>query len=63
MRAEFFQGFARNARCALHILQMAGSNSHHIIEGAFKSVGRSLRAATAMDPGFEGEIPSTKGVL
>jgi len=60
---EFFRAFAHNARMTLHLRQIAGSNSHHIIEGAFKSVGRSLRAAAAMDPGFEGEIPSTKGVL
>lgn len=60
---EFFQGFVRQAGCALHIRQLAGRNSHHIIEGTFKSVARSLRAAVSVDPALEGEIPSTKGVL
>lgn len=60
---EFFLGFIRNAECTLHICQLAGTNSHHIIEGAFKSVGRSLREAVAIDPACAGEIPSTKGVL
>ena len=60
---EFFLGFIRNAQCTLHIRQLAGTNSHHIIEGAFKSVARSLRAAVAIDPACKDEIPSTKGVL
>lgn len=60
---EFWLGFIRNAECTLHIRQMAGSNSHHIIEGTFKSVARSLKAAVAIDPAFADEIPSTKGVL
>ena len=60
---EFFRALAHNARCTLHIRQLAGSNSHHIIEGAFKSVARSLRAAVKIDPECAGEIPSTKGVL
>lgn len=60
---EFFRGFVRQAECALHIVQMAGKNSHHIIEGAFKSVARSLREAVAVDEKFKNEIPSTKGVL
>lgn len=60
---EFFQGFTRQAQCALHIRQLAGTNSHHIIEGAFKSVARSLRQAVSIDDRFESEIPSTKGVL
>ena len=60
---EFFLGFIRNAECTLHIRQLAGTNSHHIIEGAFKSVARSLKAAVAIDPDFADEIPSTKGVL
>ncbi len=60
---EFFRAFARNAGATLHIRQLAGSNSHHIIEGAFKSVARSMRAAAAFDPGFPDDIPSTKGVL
>ena len=60
---EFFRAFANNARCTLHIRQLSGSNSHHIIEGAFKSTARSLRAAVRMDPDAGEEIPSTKGVL
>ena len=60
---DFFQAFAQNAKCTLHIRQLAGRNSHHIIEGAFKSVARSLRAAVKIEPETAGEIPSTKGVL
>lgn len=60
---EFFLGFVRNAACTLHVRKLAGTNSHHIIEGAFKSVGRSLRQAVAIDPACADEIPSTKGVL
>ena len=60
---EFFRALAHNARCTLHLKQLAGSNSHHIIEGAFKSTARSLRAAVRVDPECAGEIPSTKGVL
>lgn len=60
---EFFLGFVRNANITLHIKQMAGSNTHHIIEGAFKSVARSLKQAVAIDENFKNEIPSTKGVL
>ena len=60
---EFFLGFVRQAECALHIRMLAGKNSHHIIEGAFKSVARTLRQAVSMDGQFENEIPSTKGVL
>jgi len=60
---EFWIAFAREAAITLHIKQLAGKNSHHIIEGAFKSVGRALRAAVKIDPDNAGEIPSTKGVL
>ena len=60
---EFFLGFVRNAKCTLHIKQLSGSNSHHIIEGAFKSVARSLKQAVSIDADFADEIPSTKGVL
>ena len=60
---EFWLGFVRNAQCNLHIRQLAGTNSHHIIEGAFKSAGRSLRAAVSVEAAFADEIPSTKGVL
>ncbi len=60
---EFFFAFARNAACSLHLRKLAGTNSHHIIEGAFKSFARSLRTAVAVEPQFADEIPSTKGVL
>ncbi len=60
---EFFLGFVRNARCTLHIRQLAGKNSHHIIEGTFKSFARTLKEAVKIDPDFADEIPSTKGVL
>ena len=60
---EFMLAFTRNAGLNLHIIQLSGTNAHHIIEGTFKSVARSLRAACAIDPEFADEIPSTKGVL
>ena len=58
---EFWLAFVRRAACTLHIRQMVGKNSHHIIEGIFKSVARSLRAAVALDG--SDSVPSTKGVL
>ena len=58
---ELFLGFTRNCPMSLHIRQMAGKNAHHIVEGAFKSVARSLKAAVALDG--TNDIPSTKGVL
>ena len=60
---EFWQAFVRESRITLHIRQLAGTNSHHIIEGAFKSVARSLSMATAIDPAFAEDLPSTKGVI
>ena len=60
---EFFLGFVRNSLMTLHIRQLAGTNSHHIIEGTFKSVARSLRKAVAIDKAFANDVPSTKGVL
>lgn len=60
---EFFLAFVRNAKCALHIRQLSGNNSHHIIEGAFKSVSRSIKAACARDASLGGGVMSTKGVL
>lgn len=60
---EFWLAFVRKAECTLHIKQLAGTNSHHIIEGAFKSVARSLKQAVSIDSDFADEIPSTKGVL
>ena len=60
---EFWLGFVRCAGITLHITKLAGSTSHHIIEGAFKSVARSLRAAVSIDPAFADDIMSTKGIL
>ncbi len=60
---EFFAAFVRNAACTLHIRKIAGTNSHHIIEGVFKCVARSLRAAVAIDKDNADSIPSTKGAL
>ena len=60
---EFWLAFVRTAACTLHIRQMTGENSHHIIEGTFKAVGRALRQAVSVDAAFADEIPSTKGVL
>ena len=60
---EFFRALAHNARCTLHIRQLAGSNSHHIIEGAFKALARSLRQAVAIDPEAAESIPSSKGSI
>lgn len=60
---EFWYGFVRKAECALHLKKLAGTNSHHIIEGAFKSAAKSLKKATELDMRYINEIPSTKGVL
>ena len=60
---EFFNGFARNAGITLHIKQLDGRNSHHIIEGAFKASARCIREAVKIDPELKDEIPSTKGII
>nr|WP_294682748.1 imidazoleglycerol-phosphate dehydratase HisB [uncultured Anaerotignum sp.] len=60
---EFFIAFVRHAKLNLHLLQMRGKNSHHIIEGAFKAVARALAKAAAIEQAYADEIPSTKGVL
>ncbi len=60
---EFWLAFVRNARCALHIKRLDGKNTHHVVEGAFKSAARTLRDAVKIDPDFADEMPSTKGVL
>ncbi len=60
---EFFYGFIRNAECTLHIKQLDGKNSHHIIEGTFKSVARTIKEAVKIDSKFADDILSTKGVL
>lgn len=59
---EFFIAFARDAALTLHVRELEGSNSHHIIEAAFKAFGRALRFACEKDPRVTG-VPSTKGVL
>lgn len=61
--AEFFLAFAREAGVTLHIRQITGSNSHHILEGIFKSAARSLSMAAAVNSAYADEIPSTKGTL
>ena len=60
---EFWLGFTRNSDCTLHIVSLEGKNSHHIIEGAFKSVARSLKDVVSIDKAFSEDIMSTKGVL
>ena len=60
---EFFVAFVNNAKINLHVRQLAGRNSHHIIEGAFKAVARSLRKAVSIDKDNLDSVPSTKGVL
>ena len=60
---EFWIAFARNAGITLHLRKMAGRNCHHILEGAFKSVARSLKTAVSIDSDYANEIPSTKGML
>lgn len=59
---EFFRGLSNHAAMNLHLRQLAGTNSHHIVEAAFKAFARSLRMAVEKDPRTD-EIPSTKGVL
>ena len=60
---EFMKAFVREAKITLHVRQLAGTNSHHIIEGAFKALGRVLAEAVKIDPDFADEIPSTKGTI
>ena len=60
---EFFIAFSRTAGANIHIKQLDGTNSHHIIEGTFKSIARSLRDAVRLDPSLHGQLMSTKGAL
>ena len=60
---EFFWAFVRSSNVTLHIKLLDGKNTHHIIEGIFKSFARTLRIAASIDPSLCGEIPSSKGVL
>ncbi|MFM7845738.1 MAG: imidazoleglycerol-phosphate dehydratase HisB [Planctomycetota bacterium] len=59
---DFWQAFAANSLCNLHVVLHHGRNSHHIAEGIFKSVARSLRMASEIDP-LQTGVPSTKGTL
>ena len=60
---EWFQAFAQAAGCTLHVENLYGANSHHIVESCFKGLARALKIATALDPRQSGAVPSTKGVL
>lgn len=62
LTVEFFYAFARDARVTLHVRELVGANSHHIIEAAFKAAGRAMRYACELDPRVNG-VPSTKGSL
>jgi len=60
---EFFQGFANEARCNLHLELLYGDEPHHIVEALFKAFARAADAACARDPRIAGQLPSTKGKL
>lgn len=60
---EFFQAFANEARCNLHLELLYGDEPHHVVEGLFKAFARAMDAACARDPRISGRIPSTKGAL
>ncbi|MFN4088830.1 MAG: imidazoleglycerol-phosphate dehydratase HisB [Alphaproteobacteria bacterium] len=60
---EFFQAFAQNAGATLHVENLYGGNSHHIVETCFKGLARALREAVEVDPRAAGAVPSTKGTL
>lgn len=60
---EFLNAFVRAAKVTLHVVQLEGTNTHHIIEAVFKAFGRVIRKAVKIDKAFSGEIPSTKGSL
>ena len=60
---EFFQALATHGGITLHVTKLAGINSHHIAEAAFKAVARALRDALETDPRKADAVPSTKGTL
>ena len=60
---EFLLAFSRSLGANIHVRQLAGENSHHIIEGIFKALARAMKEAVAYEEGFENEIPSTKGTI
>ena len=63
LNKEFWDAFAYNSGITTHMVKFAGVNSHHIIEGCFKSIARTLRTAASIDKAYADEIPSTKGVI
>ena len=60
---EFWLAFVRNCPSAIHIRELDGENTHHILEAVFKGMGRTLKEAVALDSRHLNEVPSTKGVL
>jgi len=60
---EFFQAFANEARCNLHLELLYGDEPHHIVEALFKAFARAVDAARRQDPRMAGKLPSTKGKL
>ena len=60
---DFWQGFAANAKCNLHLDTIRGRSDHHKLEGLFKAAARAIRSAVEIDPRRNGEVPSTKGVI
>jgi imidazoleglycerol-phosphate dehydratase len=60
---EFFQGFANEARCNLHLELLYGGEPHHVVEGLFKAFAKATDFACQRDPRIAGQIPSTKGKL
>lgn len=60
---EFMRAFAMNAKITLHLQKLAGHNTHHLLEGAFKALARALRISLSVDKAFADQIPSTKGIL
>ncbi len=60
---EFLSAFARESGITTHVRQLAGVNSHHIIEGTFKALARCLKEACEIDEKYKDEVPSTKGVI
>ncbi len=60
---EFIRAFACNARSTIHIRRLAGRNTHHIIEAAFKALARTLRECLSIDPLAPNDVPSTKGAM
>ena len=60
---EFWLGFVRSSGVTLHLRELSGENTHHILEASFKAAGRAMRQAASIDPDFYDDIPSTKGIL